>query len=101
MSNELIEVEVPIRARQIELDGSQFVEVDWIEPHRASLALELLDDAGDSKPIFIESEMMLTVRRAKEGHLVADLVDESSKDAWTIPFTIQAPELWPSEWLDV
>jgi hypothetical protein len=101
MSNELIEVEVPIRARQVELDGSQFVEVDWIEPHSGSLALELLDDSGGDEPVFVESEMTLTVRRTEEGHLVADLVDESSKETWTIPFTIQAPELWPSEWLDV
>ena len=101
MSNELIEVEVPIRARQIRLEGSQFVEVDWIEPHSACLALELLEDSGEGEPVFVECETRLTVRRTEEGHLVADLLDEYSKGTWTIPFTIQAPELWPSEWLNV
>jgi len=65
------------------------------------MAVQTLSDTGDGEPLFAEDECILSVRRAAEGHLVADFIMgfEEPNERWTIPFVITDLSDWPEEWI--
>lgn len=96
-----IQTNQPIRARAYCDEDGLYVQVDWIEGDDNCLGVQTLSDTGDGEPLFAEDECILSVRRAAEGHLVADFIMgfEEPNERWTIPFVIDSLDDWPEEWI--
>ena len=98
MEDELVGVNQPLRARAMCDEDGPYVEVDWIEGIHS--ATQYLSASYDVENTFAEDECTLVVRKAREGHLVADfIVGFEEPETWTLPFVINDLDDWPDDWI--